>query len=156
MLIARGKRKILYYDFTFAGQRFKGSTKTSSRTVAQRAEEGEVEAATTMSGKFAGSAYEVWKTSSTSIWKAIVFAIDQLPSPSMSWDMSPACLVKRWLSISTKLLSCAIRRIDSGRRQPQSPSTKRFLLKMLGSPAGDVIRTSLKESKCLSLPLPNR
>jgi len=44
MLIARGKRKILYYDFTFAGQRFKGSTKTSSRTVAQRAEEREVEA----------------------------------------------------------------------------------------------------------------
>jgi hypothetical protein len=39
MLIARGKRKTFYYDFTFAGQRFKGSTRTSSRTVAQRAED---------------------------------------------------------------------------------------------------------------------
>src|SRR5580698_7936969 len=39
MLIARGKGKTFYYDFTFAGQRFKGSTKTSSRTVAQKAED---------------------------------------------------------------------------------------------------------------------
>jgi hypothetical protein len=39
MLIARGKGKIFHYEFIFAGQRFKGSTRTSSRTVAQRAED---------------------------------------------------------------------------------------------------------------------
>jgi hypothetical protein len=157
MLIARGNAKIFYYDFTFAGQRFKGSTKTRSRTAAQHAEDErrrEVEAGY-------NNVREVRRNRVRNLENIIADYFDGYRVRYRSASFAEYALgqVSRHLGkrMAANINEAAVMRDQEERFREKAAAKSinndegRFLLKMLGSPAGDVIRTSLMDKKILKL-----
>lgn len=156
MLIARGKRNIFHYDFVFAGQRFKASTKTSSRTVAQRAEDQrrrEVEAGF-------NNVREVQKKRVRNLEDLIKEYLEGYRVRYRSPAFAEYALGHVSRLLGTKMAvdineSAVLRYQEDRLREKAAPKSineeVRFLLKMLGSPSGDLIRSALRSKKQLKL-----
>ncbi|GGG89668.1 site-specific integrase [Silvibacterium dinghuense] len=157
----KGKSGIYWYDFRFAGQRHQGSTKTTSRTVALRAEEQrrrELEAGY-------NNIRQVRKNRVRILEEIINEYLEGYRVRYRSASFAEYALghVSRLLgrSMAVDINEAAVLRYQEDRlREKAAPKSineeVRFLLKMIGSPAGDLIRSSLKEKKLLKLALPKR
>ncbi len=161
MLIARGKRKIFYYDFTFAGQRFKGSTKTSSRTVAQRAEDErrrEVEAGYNNVRKVRRNRVRILEDIIDEYLEG--YRVRYRSAAFAKYALGHVCrLLGKKMAVDINEAT-VLRYQEDRLREKAAPKSineeVRFLLKLLGSPAGELIRASLKESKMLKLAVPRQ
>lgn len=152
----KGKRKIFHYDFTFAGQRFQGSTKTTSRTVAQRVEDQrrrEIEAGY-------NNIREVRRNRIRSLEDIISEYLEGYRVRYRSASFAEYALghVSRLLGkrMAADINEATVLRYQEDRlREKAAPKSineeVRFLLKMLGNPAGDLIRGALREKKLLKL-----
>ena len=155
----KGKGGIYWYDFRFAGQRHQGSTKTTSRTVALRAEEQrkrELEAGY-------NNVKEVRKNRVRMLDEIINDYLDGYRVRYRSASFAEYALghVSRHLGrkMAVDINEAAVLRYQEDRlREKAAPKSVneevRFLLKMVGNPAGELIRSSLKEKKLLKLAVP--
>jgi integrase len=157
----KGKCGIYWYDFRFAGQRHQGSTKTTSRTVALRAEElrrRELEAGY-------NNVREIRKNRVRMLEEIITDYLDGYRVRYRSASFAEYALghVSRHLGkrMAVDINEAVVLRYQEDRlREKAAPKSineeVRFLLKMLGNPTGDLIRSSLKEKKLLKLAVPRQ
>lgn len=157
----KGKGGIYWYDFRFAGQRHQGSTKTTSRTVALRAEEQrrrELEAGY-------NNVRQVRKNRVRMLEEIINEYLEGYRVRYRSATFAEYALghVSRLLgrSMAVNINEATVLRYQEDRLREKAAAKSineevRFLLKMVGSPAGDLIRSSLKEKKLLKLPVPKQ
>jgi integrase len=152
----KGKRGIYWWDFRFAGQRHQASTKTTSRTVALRAEEQrkrELEAGY-------NNVKEIRKTRVRMLEEIINEYLEGYRVRYRSATFAEYALGHVSRLLGKKMIvdineAIVLRYQEDRLREKAAPKSineeVRFLLKMLGNPSGDLIRGLLKEKKMLKL-----